>query len=299
MTKYLVLKIDVDTHRGTRIGAKHLARVLHARTIPATWLWSLGYDTTGQAIFRIFQRGFFAKVARTSVIKTYGLRTLLNGTILPPPHIGKRNADSMKSLDIPLFEHGIHCWNHTKWQDHMYRWDDARTTQELYKAQNMFTHIFGRPAACAGTAGWQVQPQSLHAYDAVGIQYASDTRAVGNTAPNASPFLPHMGGRNFQALQIPTTLPTLDELIGRVHYPKNSLIPHYMNWIQDGFNVMTIHAELEGMAYLHWFTEFLDTCIAHKIHFITLGDIANNTKNSPRRPITLGTIDGRSGTLGV
>ncbi len=310
MTKYLALKIDVDTHRGTRLGAPALSKMLYHRHIPATWLWSLGPDTTGRAIFRIFRPGFLQKVSRTSVVSLYGVRSLLNGTLLPPPHIGKRNKTLIKSLDIPLFEHGIHCWNHTRWQDRMHTWTPHRTTQELQQAQHMFTTIFNRPAICAGAPGWQVHPQSLQAYDTIGIQYASDTRAINCTSPNAQPFLPRMGGQDFHALQIPSTLPTLDELIGRVHYPLNSLQGQYLKWIgtpqnptQDTYDVMTIHAEIEGMAYLKWFTHFVDSCLAQDIQFITLGDIYTRiyAQKSPphRRNITIGAIDGRSGVLGM
>ena len=298
MTKYLALKIDVDTHRGTKYGCPQLADVLIYRHIPATWLWSLGPDTTGRAIFRIFRPGFFQKVSRTSVVSVYGVRTLLHGTLLPAPHIGKKNADSIRRLDISLFEHGIHCWDHTKWQDHMYKWDDNRTVKELQQAQQQFTDIFGRCAICAGTPGWQVQPHSLYAYDTIGIRYASDTRSISNAHIDAQPFLPSMGGRDFKAVQIPSTLPTLDELIGRPHYPMNSLHGQYLNWIQDGYNVMTIHAELEGMAYIQWFTEFLDVCLKNHIQFVTLGNIYKYTKNPIRRTIHIGKIDGRSGTLG-
>ncbi len=299
MTKYLALKIDVDTHRGTRVGAPMLADILHSRQIAATWLWSLGPDTTGRAIFRVFRPGFLQKVSRTSVVSVYGLRSLLYGTVLPAPHIGNRNKSIIKSLDIPLFEHGIHCWNHTKWQDRMYTWDKHRTHTELQKAQHMFSDIFGRVAVCAGAPGWQVQPQSLYAYDKIGIHYASDTRAIDNVCKNAQPFLPRMGGQHFTALQIPSTLPTLDELIGRIHYPLNSLQGQYLNWIQPGYNVMTIHAELEGMAYITWFTKFIDACIAQDIQFVTLGHIYKQTTSPIRRDITIGAIDGRSGVLGL
>ena len=143
----------------------------------------------------------------------------------------------------------------------------------------------------------------MHAYDEIGIKYASDTRAINNTCIESQPFLPSMGGREFNALQIPSTLPTLDELIGRTHYPLNSLQGQYLNWIQDGYNVMTIHAELEGMAYLNWFTNFVDACLDMGIQFVTLGDIYNHTQNQPHSPIKreikIGTIDGRSGTLGL
>ncbi|MDE2093342.1 MAG: 4-deoxy-4-formamido-L-arabinose-phosphoundecaprenol deformylase, partial [Burkholderiales bacterium] len=78
----LCLKIDVDTWRGTREGVPALARLLERVGAPASFLFSLGPDHTGRAIRRALRPGFFGKVARTSVLEHYGVRTLLYGTLL-------------------------------------------------------------------------------------------------------------------------------------------------------------------------------------------------------------------------
>ena len=91
MTPNIAIKIDVDTERGTRIGIPNLLTLLKELQIPATFYLSLGPDNTGRAIKRIFRKGFLKKVSRTSVISTYGIRTLLNGVLLPGPHIGKKH----------------------------------------------------------------------------------------------------------------------------------------------------------------------------------------------------------------
>src|SRR5256885_15652285 len=57
------------------------------RGIKATFLFALGPDNTGRAIRRIFRPGFFGKVSRTSVVSTYGWRTLINGVLWPGPDI--------------------------------------------------------------------------------------------------------------------------------------------------------------------------------------------------------------------
>ena len=81
----LALKVDVDTYRGTREGVPRLIRLLEAKRAGATFLFSLGPDHTGWAVRRVFRRGFVGKVARTSVLEHYGLKTLLYGTLLPGP----------------------------------------------------------------------------------------------------------------------------------------------------------------------------------------------------------------------
>jgi len=71
----IALKVDVDTLRGTREGVPRLLDALAKASARATFLWSLGPDHTGWALRRIFRPGFFAKVARTSVLEHYGLKS--------------------------------------------------------------------------------------------------------------------------------------------------------------------------------------------------------------------------------
>ena len=68
MAPLLVLKIDVDTYRGTREGVPNLVRMLTAHGAGATFLFSLGPDHTGWALRRVFRPGFLKKVSRTSVV---------------------------------------------------------------------------------------------------------------------------------------------------------------------------------------------------------------------------------------
>src|SRR5450432_4609208 len=104
----LALKVDLDTDRGTREGVPNLLADLREVDAPACFLFSLGPDQTGRAITRVFRPGFFQKVSRTSVVELYGVRTLLNGTLLPAPHIGRRNEGAMRSVLAAGFEVGIH-----------------------------------------------------------------------------------------------------------------------------------------------------------------------------------------------
>lgn len=72
----IVLKIDVDTLRGTREGVPNLARIFDRFAARATFLFSLGPDHTGWAMRRVLRPGFLKKVSRTSVVEHYGVRQL-------------------------------------------------------------------------------------------------------------------------------------------------------------------------------------------------------------------------------
>src|ERR1700686_4899548 len=115
--RLLALKIDVDTLRGTREGVPALVELLRRHKAGATFLFSVGPDHTGRAIKRVFRPGFVKKVQRTSVVKHYGVKTLLYGTVLPGPDIGRRAGDVMRAVRDQGFEVGIHTWDHIRWQD--------------------------------------------------------------------------------------------------------------------------------------------------------------------------------------
>jgi peptidoglycan/xylan/chitin deacetylase (PgdA/CDA1 family) len=173
----------------------------------------------------------------------------------------------------------------------------SEVREEFEKARKEFERIFGGPARTAGAAGWQANAVSLGVYDEAGLLYASDARGT-------HPFFPRAGGQTFKTLQIPTTLPTLDELLGRPEYPEERLVGHYLSLLRPGVpNVLTIHAELEGMKYLALFRQFLEQSKVRTVRFALLRDLAADLLKArasiPICDMVPGSVDGRSGTLVV
>jgi undecaprenyl phosphate-alpha-L-ara4FN deformylase len=291
----LALKVDVDTDRGTREGVPNLVADCQEFKAPACFLFSLGPDQTGRAITRVFRPGFFQKVSRTSVVQMYGVRTLLNGTLLPAPHIGRRNPGVMRAVRDAGFEVGIHCYNHYRWQDYVQKMSLEEIRAEFVAARAEFLRVFGREAQTAGAAGWQSNGRSREVYDEASLLYASDTRG-------GSPFFPRVEGRVFQTLEIPSTLPTFDELIGRPEYPDEQIVPHYLSLLRsDQPNVFTLHAEIEGMGRRALFRSLLAACREAGVEFIRLDDLARellvNRAGIPARDQVMAEIDGRSGIV--
>lgn len=291
----LCLKVDVDTARGTQIGVPQLIKLFQKYNINATILFSLGPDNTGRALKRIFRPGFLKKVSRTSVVSTYGIRTLLNGVLLPGPHIAKKFKNIMLATKDAGFEVGIHCYDHIRWQDGLAKMSKPEVFAEFNKALTCFSDVFATPAQTAGTAGWQANAFSLAAYDNANLLYGSDCRGT-------TPFYPKIGHETFKTLQIPTTLPTLDELLGRPEFPEESLIDYYHSLLSPTLpNIFTMHAEIEGMRRLNWFTKFIESCLAKGIIFKAMRDVAQDYqaphKQIPTCEFIQGTMEGRSGFL--
>ena len=285
----LGIKIDVDTYRGTREGVPRLAELLKKQGAGATFLFSLGPDHTGRAMRRVFRPGFFSKVSRTSVLEHYGVRTLLYGTLLPGPDIGRRAADAMRAVRDAGFEVGVHCWDHVRWQDYVVHQDADWTEREMERAGRRFAEVFGEAPKTWGAAGWQLTRHAAW-YEELHFAYASDTRGRG-------PFRPLWDGVAIGCPQLPTTLPTLDELIG-LH---DDVVQHLLSRTGNGDEVFTAHAELEGGKLMPLFEQLLAGWKSQGYELVALEAIQRtlDAARLPRCEVLQGTVPGRSGTLAV
>jgi peptidoglycan/xylan/chitin deacetylase (PgdA/CDA1 family) len=289
----IALKIDVDTLRGTREGVPRLAGLLTHLHIPATFLFSLGPDHTGRALRRIFRRGFLTKVRRTSVASHYGIRTLLYGTLIPGPVIGRLCRDEMRAVADAGFEVGVHAWDHVKWQDGVAGASREWTREQMGQAVRAFEEIFGHPPRVHGAAGWQMNEHVPCLQRDLGFEVASDTRG-------REPFVPSQGG----VVQLPSTLPTLDELIGINGATAADAARSIVARTRAGAprdHVFTLHAELEGGACLPQFRRMLDEWRDAGFEFRSLGQMcrALDPRHLPTNRIEMGEVEGRSGTLAL
>jgi undecaprenyl phosphate-alpha-L-ara4FN deformylase len=289
----LVLKIDVDTYRGTKEGVPNLVRMLKAHQAQATFLFSLGPDHTGWALRRALRPGFFQKVSRTSVVEHYGFKTLMYGTLLPGPDIGVKAAAEMRAARDAGFECGIHTWDHVLWQDNVRTSDANWTTRIMAQAES-----------------WQMNGNAFARHDFAGFRFASDGRAQlrddgALLDPNAGPYrLPRS-----QCIQMPTTLPTLDELLGREiggqTITNHNIAAHLLGLTQGApgaparDHVYTLHAELEGQKLAPIFEQLLAGWKAQGYQLASMADYYEKIKAVPlpEHPVSWGEVPGRSGEL--
>ena len=269
-----------------------LVDLFEQRKVGATFLFSLGPDHTGRAVRRVFRTDFLSKVKRTSVLEHYGLKTLLYGTLLPGPDIGVRSAGQMRATRDAGFEVGIHCWDHVRWQDRVAGADAGWTTRELERAFDRYEDVFNEAAHAHGAAGWQTNRHALRFLDQSGIAWASDTRG-------RTPFLPAWDGERFSCPQLPTTLPTIDEVWG---LPGVDFVSHVLSLsAASELHIYTAHAELEGGKLIGPFEKLLVGWKQQGYEVCDLGTICNEMKSQklPVHEIAYGSVPGRAGTLAL
>ena len=292
----LALKIDVDTFRGTREGVPNLLRILSQHEAGATFLFSLGPDHTGRAIKRALRPGFMRKVGRTSVLSHYGVKTLLYGTLLPGPDIGRGCAEVLRRVRDSGHEVGIHTWDHVKWQDGVGTADGAWTTWEMGLAAQRFREVFGEDARVHGAAGWQMNVHAFRRTQSFGFRYASDTRG-------RHPFMPVVNAEIVACPQFPTTLPTLDEMIGLDGVTEANVADRLLDITakEPRDHVFTLHAELEGMKLAPALEKLLEGWKAQGYRLVALRELveATDVTHLPLHAVHDGTVAGRSGTLAV
>jgi undecaprenyl phosphate-alpha-L-ara4FN deformylase len=263
------LKVDVDTHVGLTKGVPALVHMLAEYGISASFYVSMGPDNSGRVVRRVFtQKGFLAKMRRTRAGSMYGWRTPLYGTLLPAPLIGCVNGPLLRWIADAGHEVGPHGWDHVRWHDYIRRMPRHKVAMEIARFMGAFEYAFGsRPLGCAAP-GWQCSADTLELQFRQGLRYGADTRGH-------SIFLPIVHGAPLPYPQIPTTLPTLDELLGSAELGDTDPARYLLERVRPGqLNVYTLHAEVEGLSQMPAFRRLIEGLLERGARFAKLCDLA-------------------------
>ena len=287
------LRIDADTLRGTRKGVPALENLLFRYGIQATFFFSLGPDNMGRNAWRLMKPAFLKKMLRSKAAKLYGWDILLRGAFFPGPLIGRRCASVIRKISERGHEVGLHAWDHHAWQSRILKAGEKEICRDIQKGYDELVHITGRIPACSAAPGWIAGNRVLLAKDRFPFAFNSDCR--GETV-----FIPEVEGNALRTPQIPVTLPTYDEIIGscgvtRANY--NDRLLALLN--PSGLNVLTIHAEVEGISCLDLFADFIEKAKAKGFSFVPLSHCLTEREPMAHSSITLETIPGREGRVAV
>ncbi|MBA4390663.1 MAG: 4-deoxy-4-formamido-L-arabinose-phosphoundecaprenol deformylase [Syntrophus sp. (in: bacteria)] len=294
--KTIGIAVHVDTHEGMKKGVPALLALFYKYNIHASFFVPMGKDHTGWTAKRVFTRkGFLKKAGRVGVVSTYGVKTLMYGLLLPGPQIAKKNVGVLRQITGEGHELGIHGYDHVYWHDYIKGFDRKRTQEEVEKLLKVYRELTGADSPSFAAPGWMINPHVIRCFQEKGLLYSSDTRGT-------MPFYPEMGGERFAILQIPTTLPTLDEVVGLAGTDIPTLTAYYLNSIADGLNILTVHTELEGKRWIGFLEGFIKKTLKRGFAYKRLIDIAGEYKLKPDVPvcrIEYGFVEGRAGEVCV
>lgn len=283
------LRIDVDTFKGTKLGVPTLCNILADHSILASFFFSVGPDNMGRHIWRLIHPGFLWKMLRTRASKLYGWDILLRGTFWPGPIIGEKLKHVIKATADAGHEVGLHAWDHYSWQTHIAKLERAAIRYSLERGVTLLQRILGHSPVCSASPAWRCNDMVLEEKAGFSFRYNSDCRGQ-------SVFLPVVNGKELSQPQIPTTLPTYDEIIGHRGITDKNYNDYMLSLLAtDRLNALTIHAEVEGMACAKMFDSFLKTARKSGICFAPLGALLENRSVTDRATITRREIPGRDG----
>ena len=233
----LGLRICVNTLSGAVRGVPALLRLLDDYQIRASFFFATGADKSGRSTDRPRQPWY----------PHLDLASRLYGIVLRPPRIARRAAEIMRSVAAAGHETGILCDDRVQWLKSMAHADQAWTRHELGQAIDAYQQVLGDKPKSMAAAGWQINPYLLQLQQVAGFDYACDVR--GKTA-----FFPHLQGIESTCPQLPTTLPTLGELLqqgGEINIENvhEYLYAESQHILPQG-HVYSCDAEMEGMVYL-------------------------------------------------
>jgi peptidoglycan/xylan/chitin deacetylase (PgdA/CDA1 family) len=269
--------------------------MLETEGVAASFYVSMGPDNSGRAILRVFRnRGFLSKMFRTKAVSMYGTRTILSGTLLPSRPIALSFPGIVRGLKARGFEVGVHGYDHVRWQDRLDNIGEAGIRNELEDAFEAYCAILGEATKSFAAPGWRTNDAALLALDAMGLDYRSDTRGI-------APYRCVVEGRVLATPEIPTTLPTLDEVMGRRDLSDDSAVREFYLGLckPEALNVHTIHAETEGMGQLENFTALIRALRERGAKFVQLREIASrlNRAELPACAVVRTTLPGRAGWI--
>ncbi|HEY6050888.1 MAG TPA: 4-deoxy-4-formamido-L-arabinose-phosphoundecaprenol deformylase, partial [Thermoanaerobaculia bacterium] len=259
--------------------------------------FTLGPDRSGVAARRVFtQPGFLRKMLKSGGASLYGFPTVLYGTLLPAPRIGELCEAQIRSCRLAGHDTGVHGWDHVGWHDGLDRWDSARIRAEAVRAHEEYLRILGVPAESSAAPGWTANARSLEFEETCNLRFTSNSRG-------GTPFFPSVAGRRFTTLEVPSTLPTLDETLAWDALRAGgdgAQLAFYRDAVR-GTEVHTLHTEVEGRSKADLFARILDAWKGDGVRFVTLRELADEALarrgDVPVRELVQTTLPGRGGTV--
>jgi len=287
----LALKIDAASFRGTLVGVPRLVEALRRANAQATFCFNLGPDRSGRrlgALLGSSRRG-------ASALRRYGLAALFYGTLLPAPDLGHRCTDILRGVRDAGFDAGVLGWDAAAWQRQARSATPAWTERQMRRAVAHYEKLFGETPKVHAAAGWQMNPHALRLTQRLGYGFASDSRGT-------HPFVPVWNAEVVLCPQLPTTLPTLDELLDREGCTVDNVHERLLALSADApptGHVYTVQAELEGQPLLPVFEKLLEGWRRQGYEIVSLGGLLESIDASrlPRHEVVLGTLAGRPGEL--
>jgi len=256
----VALRVEVNSLRGLRQGVPNLMRLFSEYQVRVSFFFPLGYDYAGRSPFTTWR-------ARHRL----GVPALAYGTLMPAPSLGAEGRDLMATARAEGHEVGLFGLSPLHWSRRLAHADKAWTGQQCEDLWSSFLELGGMAPSALATPGWQVNPALLGGLSSGCYRYSSMSRGK-------LPYLPVLQGVRSEVPEIPTTLPTVDELlrqpgvtVGNVHEYLYADSRH----LRPAGHVFAASAEREGIELIGLMEKLLVMWKGQDGSVRALGDVLN------------------------
>jgi peptidoglycan/xylan/chitin deacetylase (PgdA/CDA1 family) len=208
--------------------------------------------------------------------------------LLPGRAIASRASAAMQAVRDAGCELGLYGWDTVRWPHRVAPGDARWVESALGRACQTFERLAGEPPRTHAAPEWHTSRHALRLTQRFGLEYASDTRGI-------RPFMPVCEGELVLCPQLPTTLPTLDELMERADTAHERVLEATAAG-GEADDVFTLRAESAGGALAAAFERLLEGWRARGCEIVALRTVLESLEPArlPRHVVAWSELPGRS-----
>lgn len=194
------LRVDVETSNCLIRGVPVLLKILAKYSLKATLFIPMGPDRALMG----FDKSRLKSYLKLNPLRKFGVKAILRWLANPRIDMGELCA-KMGLSSLSGHEVALHGYDHAGWAKSIRRKEPREVRALFMRGYSEYIRVFGeKPLGFASPEfKWTVETLSL--LDELGFLYGSDFKAE-------EPFKPMIGGRAYKTIQVPVTLPNLEEL---------------------------------------------------------------------------------------
>lgn len=264
--KLIALKIDVDTLSAIESGVPRLAQLLQERACGATFFWSLGQEKNGTFLRPARGLKRFPGAGLQPLKQRFGWQALLRGSLWPSATLRKKALTAMRGLQSAGFEHGVRPAQNYQWQHQIAAWTPAETMNTLQADIAQFSRVTGVQPVAFSAKSWQGNRGMYRAEAIAGFDFSCDTRG-------ATPFFPVSNAEISRCVQLPVTLPMLEEIQADAGVNRVDVVLALTAKESHFAHVYNAAADFDGIQALEDFARLLDGWLAQGYQIVSLGEV--------------------------
>ncbi len=275
----VALRIEVSSVRGLREGIPNLLRLFSEFQVRASFFFPFGADYSGRQPLQTWRQR-----------QALGTSALAYGTLMPAPPLAELSAHWMKNARDNGHDVGLFGLSPQLWRTRLGYADDEWVRQQTDELWSTYAAALGEAPVALATPGWQVHPALMGALQGARYQYSAMTRGK-------FPYLPLLQGRRSSVPEIPTTLPTIGELLQQADVDEHNVHEYLYaesRHVLPAGHVFAASAEYEGILALPLMEKLLVMWKGQDGSVRALADVLKDidTATLPHHQIGWGDVEG-------